>query len=510
MKYQMKDQPQIPIEDRPFDAIDFGLMLATAIVPPHWPFGLLLGAQWVARRSPRVSAYILDALGWQPDEAPAWLLPGATRLLPARKGSAAAAPQAQPAGDTLADVFGGSGTAGTAPAGTALADALKRLPRLVELRRMRVPADVMSVPLGVSTDGNPVWASLQGDVYHAGVYGTSGAGKDALMRAWFITLCKRNSPDDIRFAIIDGKGDWLVPQLATLVHMFIVPAGGYGKAGDDRILDAVRMIDEEAQDRQQRITAAGCTSRDQFVKKTGETMPILVVVASDVMTTVAGDVEELLNNLVSKARSLGIRVIVSMQTPTGKSTRWRMNLSTVMAGCLQAGSQDEPAMGVSPKELRYRPSQLPPPQKGRPETLGLFVTRTMGAELLVKAPYISEEDFDQLVSTLPTKGRRAVPDPVPAVVPEPVPAPVPAKDADMGDFDLFGALLAESVPEPAAEPVLVPAQQDAENADVLSDGAIVRLLRGGYSANKIAEMMGGNRQAALKRIGAIRKGMGND
>jgi hypothetical protein len=110
-------------------------------------------------------------------------------------------------------------------------------------------------------------------------------------------------------------------------------------------------------------------------------------------------VEELLVNLVSKARSLGIRIVVSFQTPTGRDTRWRSNLSTVLAGALQAGSQDEPALSIAVKDLRYRPSALPPPQ----QQPGVFVCRAAGAQHLVRAPYLSNDAFDRQCATLPAK-----------------------------------------------------------------------------------------------------------
>jgi hypothetical protein len=88
---------------------------------------------------------------------------------------------------------------------------------------------------------------------------------------------------------------------------------------------------------------------------------------------------------------------VSLQTPTGKDTKWRMNLSTVVAGNLQAGSQDQPALGIEVKEMRYRPSRLPDPQ----ERQGVFVVRQGAKQMLVQAPYLSEAQFDTWVGSLP-------------------------------------------------------------------------------------------------------------
>lgn len=97
-----------------------------------------------------------------------------------------------------------------------------------------------------------------------------------------------------------------------------------------------------------------------------------------------------------------------MQTPTGKSTRWRMNLSTIIAGSLQSGSQDVPALGSETQAMRYRPSLLPSPRQ-RP---GVFVVRSGSEQLLVQAPYLAEDAFDALCAGLPRNqdSPRAAPD----------------------------------------------------------------------------------------------------
>ena len=382
-----------PTTERPFDAVDFALMLATAIVPPHWTWAVLLGVTTVARRSPRAAAYIRDALGLADAHAPRWLLPGLATapINPINPNNPTPA-------ETPAATLSSLGA--PAPAATeSLSAALAKLPKHVDLLTLRLAASHTALPLGIDPEGRAVWVDLASDTHHIGLYGQTGAGKDNLLRCWFVLLARRNAPSAVQFAFLDGKGDWLVPQLASLGHMFIAPAGGYGRKGDAAILAAVQAIDAEAERRALLNQAAGVTSREAYLAKTGKSYPLLVVVASDVMTSVAGAVEELLVNLVSKARSLGIRVVVSFQTPTGRDTRWRSNLSTVLAGALQAGSQDEPALSIPVKDLRYRPSALPPPQ----QQPGVFVCRAAGAQHLVRAPFLSNDAFDRQVATLPAQ-----------------------------------------------------------------------------------------------------------
>ena len=380
-------------KDYPFDAVDFGLMLTTAMVPPHWPWALRLGVSTIVRRSPKAAAYILEALKLDAPTVPKWLLPGAVGL-PAKEKEEKATPE-QPVKPQATKPTGPVAAQGQ---GEGLDAALARLPERVDLLKLALHASPTAIPLGVGPDQQPVWADIATDALHIGLYGQSGAGKDNLLRCWFVTLARRNRPDAVQFAFLDGKGDWLIPQLANLGHMFIAPAGGYGKPGDDEILAAVKQIDAEAQRRQAAIQAVGCISRDAYLAKTGQPMPLLVVIATDVMTSVAGEVEKLLVNLVSKARSLGIRVVVSMQTPTRQDTRWRGNLSTVLAGALQSGSQDEPALGIAVKDLHYRPSQLPPPL----QQPGIFVARTGGRQVLVRAPWLNSAAFEAQRAKLPS------------------------------------------------------------------------------------------------------------
>jgi DNA segregation ATPase FtsK/SpoIIIE-like protein len=308
-----------------------------------------------------------------------------------------------------------------------------------------------------------VWADLLTESLHIGLYGQSGAGKDTFLRCWFATLCQRASPNELQFAFIDGKGDWLIPQLASLAHMFAPPAGGYGAEGDTAILAMVKLVDAEAARRQALIIAAGCTSREAYVRKTGKQLPLLVVVATDVMTSVAGDVEALLVNLISKARSLGIRVIVSMQTPTGRDTRWRSNLATVLAGSLQSGSQDQPALGVPIDAMPYRPSQLPPPRQ-RP---GVFVARFRGEIILLQAPWLDDDDFEAICDQLPRSVSHTG---------------MPEKGGSAPNISV----------------------SNTDIPDTDEEQRIAEYILEGLSANKIYDRIGGNRNEKLKVIAQVK------
>jgi hypothetical protein len=85
-----------------------------------------------------------------------------------------------------------------------------------------------AVPLGRDQTGRFCWLDFGSDALHIGLYGTSGCGKDHLLRLWFAALLNECG---VRWAILDGKGDWLTPNLARLPQMLFPPAGGYGEEG---------------------------------------------------------------------------------------------------------------------------------------------------------------------------------------------------------------------------------------------------------------------------------------
>lgn len=501
-----------------FAGVAVALVISTVRHAPLISAAALAAAEMVAGGPLDTS----KAPGWMLSAVPALGAAVERRKLPAPaedspKGEstppAGVAPLALPGGDD-----DGLGESTAREEKDTLPAALKRLPASLSLSALRpYPESPTAIPVGIDASGGAVWldvgAGKPESVLHIGLYGASGAGKDTLLRSWFALLCKRNAPTELQFAILDGKGDWLVGNLAGLAHMWQPPAGGYGASGDKRITDAIAAIDREAERRQALITGAGCRTREEYNRTADSPLPLLVVLTTDMMTSVAGDVEALLIALVSKARALGIRVIVSMQTPTGKGTQWRMNLSTVIAGALQSGSQDEPALGIAVRDLRYRPSQLPTPQE-RP---GVFVVRRGSEQMLVQAPYLAESRFDEVCASLPAKVVKAS----------------GGDDSPFGGEDdaLFAGLLSVAGTGTTARAesagsagfgrgtdtgsAMVPAHQDAVPAGGTGTGSgiagtgtdwelVDALIAANWSANRIYSQVGGNRKNVLQYIAAKR------
>lgn len=293
------------------------------------------------------------------------------------------------------------------PAPADIASALAVIPKTVRFSSIwQDQAGRTLIPLGVDQTGNTRWLDIKREVLHAGIWGGSGAGKENLFEGWFARLTSLNSPEQMQFVVLDGKGHWMKPQLANLEHMWMRPAGGIGDEGNQAIQTALKCIQNEAKRRGQLVFGADCDTLEQYITKTGDQIPLLVVFISDVIGSVTGEIDKLLVDLVSKARALGIRVIVSMQTPTKQNTQWRSNLSTVFCGQIQGRSNDEPALGIAERDILYPPSQLPNPNV-RP---GVFVVRSGNEQMLVQAPLVDRAFLDQHLASLPLRATRYVKD----------------------------------------------------------------------------------------------------
>lgn len=278
--------------------------------------------------------------------------------------------------------------------------ALEDLPRLVRFEDIRVPSNLpLSVPLGIAAYEGHKFLDFGDDTLNVAVYGTSGSGKDTLIMGWFVTLALRNSPEEVQFLVLDGKGHWLTPNLKGLAHMYTDPCGGYGDKGNEIIEEGLALIDAEASRRSELIFGGGYRSREQYVKGTGERLPMIVILITDGMDAIQGLIEATLISLASKGRALGFKVVVSMSTPTKRDMRWRINLSTVLSGPLVDRSQNAVALGLPTEYIVYPPSLLPDPRSRH----GTFVARIGSGQTIIQAPFISDEDFDRVVSTLPRR-----------------------------------------------------------------------------------------------------------
>ena len=94
----------------------------------------------------------------------------------------------------------------------------------VQTWKPRSPEDVMRVPIGVSSEGDPLLLDLKeaavgGMGPHGMVIGATGSGKSELLRTLVTGLAVEHPPDILNFVFVDFKGGAAFADLATLPHV---------------------------------------------------------------------------------------------------------------------------------------------------------------------------------------------------------------------------------------------------------------------------------------------------
>ena len=172
----------------------------------------------------------------------------------------------------------------------------------------------MIVALGKGAGGEAGAADLT-KMPHLLIAGATGSGKTVCLNAIIACLLMQNTPDELRFIMIDPKRVELtpynsIPQLAVPV---IVNA--------EKAIEALRWLNQEMDNRYQELAKAGVRNIEGYNKnRTGKNkMPYLVLVIdelADLMMAGFDEVEHILCRLAQLARAIGIHLIVATQRPS--------------------------------------------------------------------------------------------------------------------------------------------------------------------------------------------------
>ena len=172
----------------------------------------------------------------------------------------------------------------------------------------------MAIALGKGAGGESVAADLT-KMPHLLIAGSTGSGKTVCLNTIICGLLMYNTPNDVRFILIDPKRVELVqyksvPHLATPV---IVET--------PRALAALRWLCQEMDERYKKFSMVGARNIEAFNKnKEGaDKMPYIVLVIdelADLMMAGFDEVESNLCRLAQLARATGIHLVVATQRPS--------------------------------------------------------------------------------------------------------------------------------------------------------------------------------------------------
>jgi DNA segregation ATPase FtsK/SpoIIIE, S-DNA-T family len=188
----------------------------------------------------------------------------------------------------------------------------------------RTEAGLLAVPIGLTSDGQPLVLDLKEPAFgghgpHGIVIGATGSGKSELLRTLVTALALTHSPDALAMILTDFKGGATFAGLAPLPHV----AGMITNLADDLAL-VDRMRDAmfgEIQRRQEMLNAAGNLAslrdyqRHRLKRPDLPPLPHLLVIVDEFseLLTAKPDFIDLFVAIGRVGRSLGIHLLLASQ-----------------------------------------------------------------------------------------------------------------------------------------------------------------------------------------------------
>ncbi len=177
----------------------------------------------------------------------------------------------------------------------------------------------LAIGLGQNVAGRPITTDLA-QMPHLLIAGTTGSGKSVCVNSIIACLLLRNTPDQLKFVMVDPKRVELtgyngIPHLVAPVVVDL-----------DRVVGTLKWAMREMDNRYKRLADMGVRNIVEYNKKVtagrdegGENMPYIVFVIdelADLMMLSPEETEKGITRLAQLARATGIHMIIATQRPS--------------------------------------------------------------------------------------------------------------------------------------------------------------------------------------------------
>jgi len=244
----------------------------------------------------------------------------------------------------------------------------------------------LTLAVGKDIVGEPFVTDLA-KLPHVLIAGTTGSGKSVGINDMILSLLYRNSPDELKFIMIDPK--MLEFSIYNDIPHLLTPVITDAK----KAITALNAMVKEMERRYKLMAKMRVKNIEGYNKKAEEKFPYIVIIIdelADLMMTSGKDVEYSIARLAQMARASGIHLIVATQRPS----------VDVVTGLIKANLPSRISFKVGQKI----DSKVILDQFGAESLLGdgdmLFTPPGITGLLRLHAPFTSEEEIEKVVEFL--------------------------------------------------------------------------------------------------------------
>ncbi|PIQ90850.1 MAG: cell division protein FtsK [Candidatus Omnitrophica bacterium CG11_big_fil_rev_8_21_14_0_20_41_12] len=169
----------------------------------------------------------------------------------------------------------------------------------------------LTLALGKDITGKPIFGDLD-DMPHLLIAGTTGSGKTVCVNTCILSLLFKESPNDLKFLMIDPKMVELMP-FNGLPHLLCPVVTDAKKAAV-----ALNWVVSEMESRYVLLSGAGARNIEAYNQKQ-EKLPYIIVVVdefADLMSVARDQIENAITRLAQLSRAVGIHLILATQRPS--------------------------------------------------------------------------------------------------------------------------------------------------------------------------------------------------
>jgi len=262
-----------------------------------------------------------------------------------------------------------------------------RLKELIQDANFQNSPSRLAFVLGKDVSGDSTFADLA-RMPHLLVAGSTGTGKTVFLNSLIISLLYRNSPDILKFVLIDPKRVEF-PIYAGIPHLLVPAICNNGKA-----VNVLKWLIEEMERRFDVFSKSKAkdinTYNELVFNGMAEPIPYIVLVIdelADLMAAKGREVEALIVRLAQMSRAVGIHLVVATQRPSVE----------VITGLIKANITSRIAFQVASQVDSRTIFDMAGAEKllGRGDML--FTSAEVSKPKRVQAPLVTEKEIKKVV-----------------------------------------------------------------------------------------------------------------
>lgn len=261
--------------------------------------------------------------------------------------------------------------------------AIVRLREVMQIKDFAEHKSKLALALGRDVAGKPQITDLA-KMPHMLIAGATGTGKSVAINSLFISLLYRNTPQDVKFIVIDPKRVELnlyngIPHLLTPVIV-----------DHDKAVNSLKWAVAEMDRRYKLLAEAGKRNIIEYNEASGLPLPYIVILVdelADLMAVAQADVEAAIVRLAQMARAVGIHLVLATQRPSVE----------IITGLIKANITTRIAFAVASQI----DSRTILDSSGAEKLLGngdmLFISAEFNKPKRVQGAYIGEKEVRKVV-----------------------------------------------------------------------------------------------------------------